>query len=115
MITNQRAERRWEAPLVVGRGGVGFACDFWRIQQRPGVLQPVGYVLWRRPGRPGVPGCQCHCYRFAWDTETVVAALLNAFSACSPCTQFAMKRQAVGIWGCKPCGKVQAGGAYTLK
>ena len=26
-----------------------------------------------------------------------------------------MKRQAVGIWKCKACKKVQAGGAYTLK
>ena len=29
--------------------------------------------------------------------------------------QHGMKRQAVGIWKCKACKKVQAGGAYTLK
>jgi large subunit ribosomal protein L37Ae len=29
--------------------------------------------------------------------------------------QTAMKRVAVGIWGCKACKKVQAGGAYVLK
>jgi hypothetical protein len=31
------------------------------------------------------------------------------------CLQFAVKRKAVGIWGCKDCGKVKAGGAYTMK
>jgi large subunit ribosomal protein L37Ae len=29
--------------------------------------------------------------------------------------QYAVKRKSVGIWGCKDCGKVKAGGAYTLK
>ncbi len=29
--------------------------------------------------------------------------------------QYAMKRAAVGIWKCKACHKVQAGGAYVLK
>jgi ribosomal protein L37AE/L43A len=31
------------------------------------------------------------------------------------CLQFGVKRKAVGIWNCKDCGKVKAGGAYTLK
>lgn len=33
---------------------------------------------------------------------------------CEFCGKFAVKRKAVGIWGCKDCGKIKAGGAYTL-
>ncbi|KAH7514317.1 hypothetical protein FEM48_Zijuj11G0076100 [Ziziphus jujuba var. spinosa] len=33
---------------------------------------------------------------------------------CEFCGKFAVKRKSVGIWGCKDCGKVKAGGAYTL-
>ncbi|KAK6777606.1 hypothetical protein RDI58_024324 [Solanum bulbocastanum] len=33
---------------------------------------------------------------------------------CEFCGKYAVKRKAVGIWGRKDCGKVKAGGAYTL-
>ncbi|PPR98408.1 hypothetical protein GOBAR_AA22262 [Gossypium barbadense] len=33
---------------------------------------------------------------------------------CEFCGKYAVKRKAVGIWGCKDCGKIKAGGAYTL-
>ncbi|KAI4373234.1 hypothetical protein MLD38_011382 [Melastoma candidum] len=33
---------------------------------------------------------------------------------CEFCCKFSVKRKAVSIWGCKDCGKVKAGGAYTL-
>eukprot|EP00850_Spirogloea_muscicola_P008116 SM000042S15383 [mRNA] locus=s42:639848:641448:- [translate_table: standard] len=33
---------------------------------------------------------------------------------CEFCGKFSVKRKAVGIWNCKDCGKVKAGGAYTL-
>ncbi|GAB2216833.1 hypothetical protein Droror1_Dr00024613 [Drosera rotundifolia] len=33
---------------------------------------------------------------------------------CEFCGKYSVKRKAVGIWGCKDCGKVKAGGAYTL-
>ncbi|CAI8613096.1 unnamed protein product [Vicia faba] len=33
---------------------------------------------------------------------------------CEFCGKYVVKRKAVGIWGCKDCGKVKTGGAYTL-
>ncbi|KAI3840255.1 hypothetical protein MKX03_021670 [Papaver bracteatum] len=33
---------------------------------------------------------------------------------CEFCGKYAVKRKAIGIWGCKDCGKVKAGGSYTL-
>ena len=33
---------------------------------------------------------------------------------CDFCGKFAVRRQAVGIWDCKSCGKVKAGGAFQL-
>ncbi|KAF8065952.1 60S ribosomal protein L37a-2 [Scenedesmus sp. PABB004] len=33
---------------------------------------------------------------------------------CNFCGKFAVKRVAVGIWGCKACKKVTAGGAYVM-
>lgn len=33
---------------------------------------------------------------------------------CDFCGKYSVRRQAVGIWKCKSCGKVVAGGAYSL-
>lgn len=33
---------------------------------------------------------------------------------CGFCGKYSVKRSAVGIWNCKSCKKVQAGGAYVL-
>lgn len=33
---------------------------------------------------------------------------------CDFCGKYSVRRQAVGIWKCKSCGKVIAGGAYSL-
>ncbi|KAF8390832.1 hypothetical protein HHK36_023131 [Tetracentron sinense] len=43
--------------------------------------------------------------------KSEVFALVNLFHVF---VQYAVKRKAVGIWGCKDCDKVKAGGAYTL-
>jgi ribosomal protein L37AE/L43A len=45
----------------------------------------------------------------SWFVSTILTE--NSFA----CLQFGVKRKAVGIWNCKDCGKVKAGGAYTLK
>jgi large subunit ribosomal protein L37Ae len=50
-----------------------------------------------------VPGFQSCCSVSNIGTENSLA-----------CLQFGVKRKAVGIWNCKDCGKVKAGGAYTL-
>ncbi|KAG4912650.1 hypothetical protein JHK84_053105 [Glycine max] len=38
----------------------------------------------------------------------------NPFDHALSPLKYAVKRKVVGIWGCKDCGKVKAGGAYTL-
>lgn len=63
---------------------------------------PAGSLsAWWRIGYSGYSGC-AYLVHFA-DGQRVCVM------------QFAVKRTAVGIWNCKSCKKVQAGGAYTLK
>ena len=45
----------------------------------------------------------------------VIYFTITINDCCFEPLQYAVKRKAVGIWGCKDCGKVKAGGAYTLK
>jgi len=42
-------------------------------------------------------------------------AIASCFLIIYSMMQYAVKRKSVGIWGCKDCGKIKAGGAYTLK
>lgn len=67
-----------------------------------------------------------HTHTRVWEMSSAIANHLaycaclmlgddRTLRACLLLLQFAMKRVAVGIWGCKACHKVQAGGAYTMK
>jgi large subunit ribosomal protein L37Ae len=38
---------------------------------------------------------------------------LRAYHKCPSCASPSVKRESVGLWGCKKCGYTFAGGAYT--
>ncbi|KAH1194254.1 putative 60S ribosomal protein L37a-1 [Glycine max] len=57
----------------------------------------------------------CHALRFTptgtGENQRITPVVMEAISGL---IEYAVKRKVVGIWGCKDCGKVKAGGAYTL-
>ncbi len=62
---------------------------------------------WRAHGRCATAG--------GTSSRSSCAQPATQFCHAACCPQFAVKRQAVGIWACKACGKVTAGGAYVLR
>lgn len=66
-----------------------------------------------RVAATSAPGPAHHCC-FRVQHARLLSPACPALARALP-LQFAMKRQVVGIWKCKACNKVQAGGAYVLK
>jgi large subunit ribosomal protein L37Ae len=38
---------------------------------------------------------------------------LNTYHRCPSCANHSVKRESIGLWGCRKCGHTFAGGAYV--
>ncbi|CAD6270039.1 unnamed protein product [Miscanthus lutarioriparius] len=92
--------RRCASPCAAASGGRtsgGHSTELWRA---------VVEVIVEKAGSTDVPEIDKKC----------ICRSVSQLSKylCEFCGKFAVRRKAVGIWGCKDCGKVKAGGAYTM-
>ncbi|RWV87473.1 hypothetical protein GW17_00050525, partial [Ensete ventricosum] len=81
------------------------------------------FFVFQVPDMVQVCGSKSRKWKFLSMQSTSVNSVGRCDFLCFKCSclllrcpyNYAVKRKAVGIWGCKDCGKVKAGGAYTLK
>ncbi|KAG6532680.1 hypothetical protein ZIOFF_006530 [Zingiber officinale] len=90
------------------------------LSERTGVLltfasRDIGPAVTKRTKKAGIVGKYGTRYGASLRKQIKkMEVSQHAKYFCEFCGKFAVKRKAVGIWGCKDCGKVKAGGAYTL-
>jgi large subunit ribosomal protein L37Ae len=104
---------------IVGKYGTRYGASLRKQIKKMEVSQHSKYFCnfcgkVRGPGGGGVRGAGV---RGGAGAAPPGAAWGSVAGALTPplAPQFAMKRQAVGIWGCKACKKVVAGGAYVMQ
>ncbi|URE36081.1 60S ribosomal protein L37a [Musa troglodytarum] len=102
---------RWIPPVAdAPYPGLGF----WTVgtKQDPTVVR---FTMTKRTKKAGIVGKYGTRYGASLRKQIKkMEVSQHAKYFCEFCGKYAVKRKAVGIWGCKDCGKVKAGGAYTL-
>nr|GMC89427.1 60S ribosomal protein L37a isoform X1 [Ipomoea batatas] len=114
----QRCGRQWLAVrLARDRGAVGGG---WRLAELGRgdwrlAVAGVGAFRTKRTKKAGIVGKYGTRYGASLRKQIKkMEVSQHSKYFCEFCGKYAVKRKAVGIWGCKDCGKVKAGGAYTL-
>ncbi|KAI8546709.1 hypothetical protein RHMOL_Rhmol07G0141100 [Rhododendron molle] len=109
----RRCSGLWRV-VVVFRLGLGFGPGVRTTEHvvKPGV---VPGLLTKRTKKAGIVGKYGTRYGASLRKQIKkMEVSQHSKYFCEFCGKYAVKRKAVGIWGCKDCGKVKAGGAYTL-
>ncbi|XP_039063581.1 60S ribosomal protein L37a-1-like [Hibiscus syriacus] len=78
------------------------------------ILHFFNFMQTKRTKKAGIVGKYGTCYGASLRKQIKkMEVSRHSKYFCELCGKYAVKRKAVGIWGCNDCGKVKAGGAYT--